>query len=94
MFTGAKIQHNCRLYPRKSYFGNSLLTYMNAVNNSISTEEFAKLMMALKIAKEVDDDGHLHRRKRDLTNLIDQTTVHRRSKRAATTSSTNTLSQV
>ena len=91
--TGAKIQNNCRLYPRKSYFGNSLLTYMNAVNDSISAEEFTKLMMALKIAKEVDDDGHLHRRKRDLTNLIGQTTVHKRSKRAATTSSTNTLSQ-
>lgn len=91
--TGAKIQNNCRLYPRKSYFGNSLLTYMNAVNDSISTEEFTKLMMVLKIAKEVDDDGHLHRRRRDLTNLIGQTTVHRRSKRAATTSSTNTLSQ-
>ncbi|XP_052092980.1 zinc transporter ZIP4-like isoform X4 [Mytilus californianus] len=89
--TGARIQKDCRLFPRKSYFGNNLLTYMDAVNDSIPKEEFVKLMVTLKIASGMDEhDDHLHsRRKRDLTNVIGRSLIHSRSKRA-TTSAQNT----
>ncbi|XP_076091482.1 zinc transporter ZIP4-like isoform X1 [Mytilus galloprovincialis] len=85
--TGARIQKDCRIFPRKSYFRNNLLTYMDAVNDSIPKEEFVKLMVTLKIASGMEEshDDHLHsRRKRDLTNVIDQSIIHRRSKRATT----------
>lgn len=60
---------------------------MDAVNDSIPKEEFVKLMVTLKIASGMEEshDDHLHsRRKRDLTNVIDQSLIHRRSKRATT----------
>lgn len=84
--TGARIQKDCRLFPRKSYFGNNLLAYMDAVNDSIPKEEFVKLMVTLKIASGMDEhDDHLHsRRKRDLMNVIDRSLIHSRSKRATT----------
>lgn len=65
---------------------------MHARNDSIPRDEFVKLMVSLKIAEEVadaHDDHPLHRRKRDLSNLIGSTSSLRVKRATTSTTASN-----